>query len=298
MKPFIRMRCGITVDVPASIEVSASGSQSGNPPGNTLDDDLATRWSQDGNDGSQWIQFDLAEAATFDHVDIACYLGDQRQGRFAIWLSSDGVNFTQVLPDPDAGGPPHEHQYVSSSGLSLEPETFSFPAQSIRSVRIHGWGNSASSWNSVTEVSIPVDAAVDVSDQADADTNGLPDSWEVYYLGSTGHTPSAEIGNSGITLEEAYVFGLDPAAPDASALLGISTISNRAMLSVQTIGAFGVGYQGLTRKYRVLSSGSLTNEAWSAVSACAAVQGNNLPLEIGITNLAPVQFYRVESWVE
>jgi hypothetical protein len=133
------------------IVVSASGYQLGHPPGNTLDKRLDTRWSQDGADGSQWIQFALPTPCAMDHVDIAFYLGNLRQARFAIWLSMDGAHFNRVLPDSSDSA-----DYVSSSGTSLDLQTFSFPDQIVKSVRIFGWGNSSNTWNSFTEVGIPI----------------------------------------------------------------------------------------------------------------------------------------------
>src|SRR6266581_6369433 len=118
--------------------VVASGND-GNLPENTLDNNLATRWSASGD--GQWIQYDLGALAAIDHLDIAWYLGDTRASSFDIQVSLDTVTWTQVFSG-------------QSSGQTLQLERYAFPTTSGRYLRIVGHGNSASSWNSITEVAI------------------------------------------------------------------------------------------------------------------------------------------------
>src|SRR6266550_759489 len=118
--------------------VVASGND-GNLPENTLDNDLATRWSASGD--GQWIQYDLGAIAAIDQVDIAWYLGDTRIASFDIAVSLDTVTWTQVFSG-------------QSSGQTLQLESYAFPTTASRYVRIVGHGNSTSAWNSITEVAI------------------------------------------------------------------------------------------------------------------------------------------------
>src|SRR5438552_1941663 len=118
--------------------VVASGND-GNLPENTLDNNLATRWSASGD--GQWIQYDLGALAAIDHVDIAWYLGDTRTASFDIQVSLDTVTWTQVFSG-------------QSSGQTLQLESYAFPTTPSRYVRIVGHGNSTSAWNSITEVAI------------------------------------------------------------------------------------------------------------------------------------------------
>src|SRR5436309_2333910 len=120
----------------ASVVASAND---GNLPQNTLDNSLATRWSAQGD--GQWIRYDLGALAAIDHVDIAWYLGDARTSSFDIAVSLDAVTWTKLFSG-------------SSSGQTLQLESYRFPAPSGRYVRIVGHGNSASAWNSMTEVAI------------------------------------------------------------------------------------------------------------------------------------------------
>src|SRR5213078_2718058 len=118
--------------------VVASGND-GNLPQNTFDNNLATRWSAQGD--GQWIRFGLGALATIDHVDIAWYLGDTRIAYFDIQVSPDTVTWTKVFSG-------------QSSGQTLQLERYAFPTTTSRYVRIVGHGNSSSTWNSVTEVAI------------------------------------------------------------------------------------------------------------------------------------------------
>jgi hypothetical protein len=136
-----------------NILVAASGHQTGNTPENTLDENLDTRWSQEGADGSQWIQYELPQTSVLDHLGIAFSFGNSRQSRFAVWLSMDGTKFKRVLPDGEDSA-----SYVVSSGGTLNFERVNFPAQAAKCVRIQGWGNSVNAWNSLAEVQIPVPA--------------------------------------------------------------------------------------------------------------------------------------------
>src|SRR3989442_610036 len=121
-----------------AISVVASAND-GNLPQNTLDNDLATRWSAQGD--GQWIRYDLGALAAIDHVDIAWYLGDTRSSSFDIQVSLDTVTWTKVFSG-------------QSSGQTLQLESYPFPTTAGRYVRIVGHGNSASSWNSIAAVAI------------------------------------------------------------------------------------------------------------------------------------------------
>lgn len=124
--------------------VTASAYQSPNGPENTLDNDLSTRWSAEGD--GQWIQYDLGAPMDIGRVDIAWYNGTQWESAFEIQVSQDGTTWTPVF----AG---------RSSGTTLEAEGYAFSTVTARYVRIigHGQWNGttlSSWWTSITEVDI------------------------------------------------------------------------------------------------------------------------------------------------
>ena len=118
------------------IRVAAS-SYDGNMPSNTLDGDLATRWSADGI--PQTIQYDLGRVRKVSSVSISWFMGDRRFGFFEIHVSEDGKEWRQVYDG-------------KSSGLTTKLEGYEIGRVNARYVRIVGKGNSQSQWNSIQEV--------------------------------------------------------------------------------------------------------------------------------------------------
>jgi hypothetical protein len=124
---------------PPASGVTASAND-GNLPGNSVDNNLATRWSADGD--GQWLRFDLGGTYTVAYVKIAVYTGNTRQARFDLQVSSNGTTWTNVLTN------------ATSSGTTTQEQTFDFADVSARYVRYLGHGNTVNAWNSLNEVSI------------------------------------------------------------------------------------------------------------------------------------------------
>jgi rhamnogalacturonyl hydrolase YesR len=123
------------------ITVSASSFEPGsdNRPERTLDFNFDTRWSAEGS--GQWIQYDLGAVQTVTSLDIAFFRGNQRKAFFNITLSRDNTVFHRVFEG-------------ESPDTTLELVKYDFPDRDARYVRITGFGNSGSMWNSITEVRI------------------------------------------------------------------------------------------------------------------------------------------------
>ncbi len=109
----------------------------GNVPANTLDRDLSTRWSAEGD--GQLITFELAKEDTLDEIAIAWYKGNVRTADFVIEVSIDGNTWHKIFSG-------------TSSGATLDPETYNVVDSLARYVRIVGSGNSQNEWNSIVEV--------------------------------------------------------------------------------------------------------------------------------------------------
>src|SRR3989441_157210 len=150
--------------------VVASGDD-GNIPQNTLDHSLATRWSASGD--GQWIRYDLGAVMAVGPVNIAGYRGAEWASAFDIEVSLDGTTWTAVFSG-------------RSSGQTLQPERYDFPAAPGRYVRIVGHGQwsgatQLSLWNSITEIAIygsavnpvPVASVVASGDDGNVPQNAL-----------------------------------------------------------------------------------------------------------------------------
>lgn len=133
----------------AGVTVTAIGAQSGNPAANSQDNNLTTRWSQQGN--GQWIQYNIGSVQTIEAVDLAFYQGTARVAYFDIQTSADGTNFTPALTNQQ------------SSGLTDQLERYRLTPVDAQYVRIVCNGTSASDWNSITEARIRVrDNSIDL----------------------------------------------------------------------------------------------------------------------------------------
>jgi hypothetical protein len=142
-----------------------SGSQSGFPGTNVLDDNLDTRWSNNGV--GSWIQLDLGTSKNICSVDIAWYKGNERQNNFVIASSNDGITFSNILNS-------------NSSGSTLEHEKYDITDTNARYIRVTVNGNTQNSYASITEISI----------------NGIPSIVSLnYYIGAAGDWGSARNDN-------------------------------------------------------------------------------------------------------
>ncbi|WP_430972034.1 polysaccharide lyase family 8 super-sandwich domain-containing protein [Sunxiuqinia rutila] len=120
------------------VAVTAS-SDDGNMPGNTIDDNLNTRWSALGD--NEWIRYDLGSVNKLMKASIAWYKGNERTSSFDIEVSLDGINWINVYSGV-------------SRGTTLEQEDYDITDTYARYFRIVGHGNSNSMWNSITETDI------------------------------------------------------------------------------------------------------------------------------------------------
>ncbi len=123
------------------VNITASGYETGtsNTPDKTMDFDFSTRWSANG--AGQWILYDLGETVTVHSVELAFFNGASRLAYFSIALSEDGEIFNEVFNG-------------ASSGKTTELELYDFEDKKARFVKITGYGNSQSTWNSITETRI------------------------------------------------------------------------------------------------------------------------------------------------
>jgi len=123
--------------------VTAIGAQIGNPETNVIDNDLGTRWSQEGQ--GQWLQLDLGSPLPIYAIDLSFYNGNSRIAYFDIQGSADGEQWNDVLKG------------MQSSGLTTGLERFSLPETiEVRYIRVVCNGASNTTWNSITEARIRV----------------------------------------------------------------------------------------------------------------------------------------------
>jgi hypothetical protein len=137
-----------TGGAPTPVEITIPGSavtastNDGNLPANTVDNNLTTRWS--GNGDGAWIRYDLGSMRHVARVQIAFFQGDTRRSRFDLQVSDTGATWTSVLTN------------VQSSGTTTAEELFTLD-RDARFVRYLGHGNDSTTkptWNSLAEASV------------------------------------------------------------------------------------------------------------------------------------------------
>lgn len=273
-----------TVEVLNALDVlpataTASAWQDPNVPQNVLDGNLSTRWSAEGP--GEWIQFDLGEPRTVNEVAMAFHQGDQRRAFFAIAVSNNGSDWTPVLTGQE------------SSGTTFGAERFIFPEQNVRYLRITGQGNSSNTWNSYTAVEIRRRQ----TEPAGGTENGLPVAWELSRTGATG-ADAQILQAKGMSLMGDYIAGTDPADPDSLPAVAVTPTAGGPQLAFHAPAAFGPGYAGLTRWFRVEQTPSLTDPDWRPVPGLDPVPGDNLRQTVVLPAPEQPMFYRTRTWLQ
>ena len=119
--------------------VKANGEQSTNPASEAIDNNQATRWSNEGL--GSWIRLDLGSQKMVCSVDITWFSGNTRQNTFTIAVSNDGNSFSNVFSG-------------KSSGTTTAAERYDFTDTQARYVRIKVTANTQNDWVSITEIDV------------------------------------------------------------------------------------------------------------------------------------------------
>ena len=141
---------------------TASVSNSGQPPSNTLDGDSKTRWSTGQPQANgQWFQVDLGSPQTFYQIemDSGISAGDYAHG-YQVYVSNDGTNW---------GAP------VAIGSGSSQTVSVIFAKQTARYIRVVQTGSSGQWW-SLHEFNVLTDAGSTIQSSApslvtEADSN-------------------------------------------------------------------------------------------------------------------------------
>jgi hypothetical protein len=108
----------------------------------------------------------------------------------------------------------------------------------------------------------------------DADGNGLPDLWELTWLGVVGQDPDATALN-GLSLIDNYVAGTDPENPDDRFRITIHQTNGPVEVAFQARRAEGPGYDGKVRVYTLESRSAVGSGSWTGVAGFEDVVGGN-----------------------
>ncbi len=119
--------------------ISSIDSSPNNTEGNSVDNDLSTKWSNLGL--GSWLQFDLRQEKQICDLGISWYKGNIRSIDFLVSVSSDGSDFRQVFSS-------------TNSNTTDDIEFYDLPDTVGKYLRISVTGNSVNDWASINEVDI------------------------------------------------------------------------------------------------------------------------------------------------
>ena len=241
-----------------NVSVTASSYQPAttNVPSNTLDGNLNSRWSAQGD--GQFITYDLGRIQLVQSIDLAFYQPTTiRSNWFDLLLSNDGVMWRQML--------------TNKVGTNAALANFDFTDWPARYVRLVGHTNSANDFNSIVETVIHYSVPVD------ADADGLSDVWENFYFGNLASTPAGDPDADLQSNAYEFLHGTDPTVAnvsgdsDGDGLADSWELANFGSLSQTATGDIDRdGYNNLAEYL----AGSDPN---NANSIPGDVNGNNLP---------------------
>ncbi len=228
----------------------ASGDD-GNIPQNTLDNNLATRWSASGD--GQWIRYDLGAVMAVGPVNIAWYRGTEWASAFDIEVSLDSLTWTRAFTG-------------RSSGQTLQPERYDFPTVPGRYVRIVGHGQwsgttQLSLWNSITETAIYVSAAVRIDSVPVASVTVSPTSGSAR-IGATVQLTGVTKDSAGNLLTRRTVSWMTSNA-------SVATVSAGGLVTGMTAGSATI--TGTSEGNRGTSTITVTNVPVARVTVTPAI---------------------------
>ena len=157
-----------------TVKVAANGARGAETALLAVDNDIKTRWANDGK--GSFIQLDLGKSEAICDIDVSWFIGHKRSYNFVISTSEDGKTFSDTAP-------------ARSTGQTSSPERYNIPDQTARYVRVTVHGNSENDLGSINEMSVRGRVS------AEQQTCTIPKITGISATGNDGHIPQNTLDN-------------------------------------------------------------------------------------------------------
>jgi len=128
----------------------------------------------------------------------------------------------------------------------------------------------------------------------DLNGDGIPDDWEMLYLGNLTTSPNS-IAPNGLSVLANYISGTNPNSTNNLLKLLVSSSNNQIVISFQGVKAQGVGYTGVSRFYDLQYR--TPTGAWVTVPGYAGLPGNDQVISYTEAGNNQALFYRARVYL-
>jgi hypothetical protein len=260
-----RIRGGVEFDFPPNVTLGATGS-------------LLVVGFDPANDAASLAAFKSAYGISNPITILGPWSG--KLGNTNESVSLQKPDAVQLPPHPDAGFVPYVlvEKISYTNGLPW-PNNVSMTGRSLQRVSLTGYGNDPTNWVGATATPAP-------AGNADTDSDGMPDWWELTYDLDPGRAADAneDADDDGMTNLQEYLAGTNPQDPSSRLAITISlTPVNAARLQFDA---------SATLSYTLQYRASLSTGSWLNLTSFVAAPSNRT---LVVTNAvpAPPRFYRV-----
>ncbi|MCX7817633.1 MAG: lamin tail domain-containing protein [Kiritimatiellae bacterium] len=192
---------------------------------------------------------------------------------FVPFILADEVEYDDVWPWPPAGR---------------------LDGRSIEKIRPTWYGNDPAHWRA----GVPRGTPGGPCSNGDANTNGIPDEWELVQFGSLGPS-NALADRDGNGRADLLQFLDGSGVSNALTELMLVAVSNRSgLVSFEARRAEGPGYQGRRRYYAVETTTSLTAGVWSPLPGFMRIEGAGQTVVVTNGPAPSSRMLRVRAWLE
>jgi outer membrane protein assembly factor BamB len=133
----------------------------------------------------------------------------------------------------------------------------------------------------------------------DSNGNGIDDSWEEKYAGGTNKcVADADYDGDGLNNLAEYIAGTDPSNGDSCFVISSAFSNSDVVISFPARSATGIGYEGLTRHYRVETATNMFSTNWFPLLNYTNIPGDDRNFSFVDRRPTVKRYYRLKAWLQ